>query len=145
MTKSILKLSLLSLLAIAVGGLVVQARAQETDKPTVEKKESKKSGVTPFHGKLKAVDTTAKTITVGELTIQITSDTKISKAGKPATLEDGVVATSRRNIARESGKPIPLETGQAAQGLPFLFHELYRRHQLVLLLGETLDCVLWAY
>jgi hypothetical protein len=91
MTKSILKLSLLSLLAIAVGGLVVQARAQETDKPTVEKKESKKSGVTPFHGKLKAVDTTAKTITVGELTIQITSDTKISKAGKPATLEDGVV------------------------------------------------------
>ena len=45
----------------------------------------------PFHGNLKAVDTSAKTLTVGTLTLQITSDTKITKDGKPATLADGVV------------------------------------------------------
>jgi hypothetical protein len=45
----------------------------------------------PFHGKLKAVDKAAETITVGELVIAITSDTKIWKDGKPAILADGVV------------------------------------------------------
>jgi hypothetical protein len=45
----------------------------------------------PFRGKLAAVDKVAKTIKVGESIYQITSQTKISKAGKPATLEDGVV------------------------------------------------------
>lgn len=45
----------------------------------------------PFHGKLKAVDKAAKTISVGEMTLQITSETTITKDGKPATLDDGVV------------------------------------------------------
>ena len=31
------------------------------------------------------------TLTVGKLTLQVTSDTKITKDGKPATLADGVV------------------------------------------------------
>ena len=68
-------------------------QAQDNQQPAVEKKDSKekKSGVLPFHGKLKSVDNTAKTIMVGELTLRITSDTKITKEGKPATLEDGVV------------------------------------------------------
>jgi hypothetical protein len=91
MTKTILKLTMLSLLAIAVEGLPDNARAQETKTPATEKKESRKSGIVPFHGKLKAVDATAKTLAVGELTIQITAETKISKAGQPASLEDGVV------------------------------------------------------
>ena len=50
-----------------------------------------KSGVLPFHGKLKAVDTVADTISVGTRTFQITSETIIMKNGKPATLADGVV------------------------------------------------------
>ncbi len=37
------------------------------------------------------MDTSAKTLTVGTLTLQITSDTKITKDGQPATLSDGVV------------------------------------------------------
>ena len=45
----------------------------------------------PFHGKLAAVDTKAMTLTVGKLTLQVTSDTKITKDGQPATLADGVV------------------------------------------------------
>jgi hypothetical protein len=91
MKQNILKLCILSLLAIALQGLQGNVRAQETNNPSVEKAESRKSGVVPFHGKLKAVDGVARTITVGERTFQITSDTHISKAGQPATLEDGVV------------------------------------------------------
>jgi hypothetical protein len=87
MTKSILKLSLLGLLAIAVVGRPVQLHAQ-TDTPAPEKKART---VMPFHGKLKAVDSTAKTISIGERTFQITSDTKIFKGEKPATLADAVV------------------------------------------------------
>ena len=91
MTKTILTLSILSLLAIAVRALPGQVSAQAIDKPAAQKVESRKPGATPFHGKLKAVDIAARTITVGERTIQITSDTKIFKAGQPAALEDGVV------------------------------------------------------
>ena len=93
MTKLMLKTSLLTMLAVAVAGLPVCASAKDTNAPAIEKKEpkTKKSSVLPFHGKLKAVDKTAKTISVGQLTILITSETKISKGGKPATLEDGVI------------------------------------------------------
>jgi len=93
MTKSILKFTMLGLLAGAVAGLPVGAKAADTNAPAVEKKapKTKKSSTLPIHGKLKAVDKTAKTISVGEQTIQITSEKKITKAGKPATLDDGVV------------------------------------------------------
>ena len=45
----------------------------------------------PFRGKIGAVDKQAKTIKVGERTFQVTADTKIAKAGKPATLDDASV------------------------------------------------------
>jgi len=97
MTKPILKLVVLSLLVGAIAGAPTQALGQEKkkDKPVAGKKEpsmgEKKEGVIPFHGKLASVDKSAKTITVGERTFQITADTKIMKAGKPATLDDCVV------------------------------------------------------
>jgi hypothetical protein len=50
-----------------------------------------KSGVLPFHGKLKAVDAAGGTISVGTRTFEINSETIIIKNGKPATLADGVV------------------------------------------------------
>jgi len=50
----------------------------------------KKPVAGPFHGKLLALDKVAKTITVGKRTFQITAATRIKKAGKPATLEEGV-------------------------------------------------------
>ena len=49
---------------------------------------AKKKGVTPFHGNLASVDTAASTLTVGSTTINVTSETKITKNGKPATLAD---------------------------------------------------------
>jgi preprotein translocase subunit YajC len=99
MMKSILKMSILSLLAAAIAGLPLQLTAQSTNKPAVAKKpaaekaapgEKKRTGG-GVHGNLVAVDKGAMTITLGKHTYQITSETKILKAGKPAKLEDGVV------------------------------------------------------
>jgi hypothetical protein len=93
MTKSITTFAFAGLLAIVIAGAPVRGLAE--DKPAAEKKETaageKKKRATPFNGKITAVDKTAKTIKVGERTFQITSETKISKAGKPATLDDAVV------------------------------------------------------
>jgi hypothetical protein len=99
MIKSILRIGAVSLLAAFIAGMPVQLLAQSTNTPAPAKKSAaakkdsaaKKKGAHPFHGKLAAVDKAAMTIKVGESVYQITSETKITKAGKPATLEDGVV------------------------------------------------------
>jgi len=100
MNQSLVRFSLLCFSALALTTAPLGAFAQNTNKPSTDKKaaaqnadstseKTPKSG--PFHGKLAALDKVAKTITVGKRTFQITSETKIKKAGKPATLEDGVV------------------------------------------------------
>jgi hypothetical protein len=111
MLKSILRMSAVGLLAAAIAGLPMQALAQSTNKPATKKPakeqtDAKKKAAHPFHGKLAAVDKTAKTIKVGESTYQITSETKIVKAGKPATLDDGVVGEDVGGYAKpaEDGK-----------------------------------------
>lgn len=93
MTKSIIKLGLLGLLSAAIATVPLGVQAKDTNAPNKTVKESKSHKATklPFHGKLKAVDKAAKTISVGEMTLQITSETTITKDGKPATLDDGVV------------------------------------------------------
>lgn len=111
MTTTSLKLCLLGLFAAALTAMSSSVSAQETNQHPVKKEthtaRSNKSGVMPFHGKLKAVDKTAKTITYGERTLQITSETKIIKDDKPATLEDGVVGepVSGTYKKSESGNP----------------------------------------
>lgn len=109
-THILAKLSLVGLLITALAGLPLSLSAQTNEQPaavkkeatkakkqekTTEKKETKsgekKQRSLPFTGKLTATDKIAKTITVGERTFQITSTSKIFKAGKPALLEDGVV------------------------------------------------------
>jgi hypothetical protein len=96
--KSILRLGALSFLAAALLAAPAPLQAQNTNKPSAKSgtenktsKGDKKAGGHPFHGKLAELNKTAKTITVGKSVIQITSETKIKKADKPATLEDGVV------------------------------------------------------
>jgi hypothetical protein len=96
MKTSIVRLSLVGFLAAVLAGLPNQSFAQTTNK--VEKKTASATGSStnnvkggPFHGKLTAVDKLSKTIVVGKRTFQISSETKIKKSGKPATLEDGVV------------------------------------------------------
>ncbi len=113
MIKSIARTCVLGLLAAAIAGLPLQALAQSTNKPATKKagakeatKGEKKKSAHPFHGKLAAIDTSAKTIKVGESVYQITSETKITKAGKPATLADGIVGEEVGGYAKptEDGK-----------------------------------------
>jgi hypothetical protein len=99
MLKSILRVGAVGVLAAAIAGMPVQLLAQTTNKPAAAKQAApvkkdstaKKKSAHPFHGNLAAVDKAARTIKLGESVYQITSETKISKDGKPATLDDGVV------------------------------------------------------
>ena len=93
MKKNILKIAVFSLLVAAIAGAPTQMQAQEgKEKTATEKKDAPKSdrGI-PFHGKVAALDKTAKTLTVGDRVFQVTSETKIKKAGKAATLDDAAV------------------------------------------------------
>ena len=101
--KKLTLFGLAGLLAMALAGTPAALRAQDATnapaaekKAPVEKKTTKKAAgkkatpaSLPFHGKVKAIDNNAKTLSVGTETFQITSETKISKSGKPATLSDG--------------------------------------------------------
>lgn len=91
MIKSILRFSLLGLLAFAVTGTPITLRAQETPTAATNKPATAAHSSRPFRGKVKAIDATAMTITVANTTFQITSQTRITKDGKPAMLGDGAV------------------------------------------------------
>ncbi len=92
MKTRILKLTILAPLALSLLLVSQTLLAQSTNKAPEKKAPSeKKPSAHPFHGTLTAIDKNAKTITVGKVTYQITSETKIRKNDKPATLEDGVV------------------------------------------------------
>jgi hypothetical protein len=96
MTKSILRLSLLSLMAAGIAGLWGRVQAQEHQKPNASEQpaaegRARTSRAVPFHGKLKAVDPTAGTFSVGSLTVRVTAETRITKHGQPATLKDAEV------------------------------------------------------
>lgn len=95
MMKTLGKITLASILAAVMVGM--PARLMADDSATTTNKVTKPHAAgTRFFGKLSAVDSTAKTITVenktkDKRTFEITSETKITKEGKPATLSDGTV------------------------------------------------------
>ena len=94
--KSLKNIGLLTFAATAIALMSTSAPAQTTNKPTskpaTEAKETVKKPVAgPFNGKLAALDKNLKTITVGKRTFHISPETQIKKAGKTATLDDGVI------------------------------------------------------
>jgi hypothetical protein len=94
MTKNLSRITVLSLFAAALVTMPAMLRAEGTNAPAASDQTTPakpKPASLPFHGKLKAVNTNAMTLTVGTLTLQITSDTKITQNGQPATLSDGAV------------------------------------------------------
>jgi hypothetical protein len=95
MTKNICKIAVLSLAAALVAmPALSRAEGVSTNAPTSSDQtpnKPKRHGNPPFHGNLSAVDAKAMTLAVGTLTLQVTSDTRITKDGKSATLADGVV------------------------------------------------------
>ncbi len=105
MKKTCTKILGIGLLAALAFGPALTLCAAEK-----EKKESKTKG-TPYSGKVEAVDKTAKTITLGSKeknrTYSITSDTKVTKMGKPATLDEAVVGEDASAYGHEeSGKQV---------------------------------------
>ena len=95
MTKNISKITILSLFAAALVAMPVLSRAEGTNAPaasdqTAPAKPKKHEGLV-FRGTVSAIDAKAMTLTVETRTFAVTSDTKIIKDGKPATLSDGVV------------------------------------------------------
>ena len=85
-------MTVLALVAVVIASAPLSVQAEKTNAVPAEKQDAPKPGhILPFHGKLKSVDNTAQTIGVGSMTIQVTSDTKISKNDQPATLSSGVV------------------------------------------------------
>lgn len=108
MSKSLPKIGIVALLAAAVVAMPLTLTAQ-TNKPASTKKETKARTptVTPFRGKLASFDKTSRTITIGERTIQITSETKIMNGDKPGTFDDAVVGENVTGGYRnENGKMV---------------------------------------
>lgn len=98
MKKNIVRITVLSLLSAAIAFAPAQALAQEkkNDDAAAENKEAPKKGKKkgeglPARGKVAAIDKAAKTFKVGERVFHITAETRITKAGKPAKLEDAAV------------------------------------------------------
>ena len=99
MIKSTVKLSWLGLTVLALAALPLGA-AEQAEKGEVKKEaappvsKAERTGVAvPFHGTLTAK--TDASISIKERVFEVTSETKITKDGKPATLAEG-----------EIGKPV---------------------------------------
>jgi hypothetical protein len=108
MKKSFLKPTIASLLALSLIGAAFSAKAEnkktEVAKPATPAEGAKPATPAippvaakgkPYGGTLSAVDKKAMTVTVkkkdSEKTFSVASTTKITKNGKPATLDDAVV------------------------------------------------------
>ena len=93
MKKKIVKLTL-SLFATAIIAAPMLSRAQDNgaNPPATpgqtEPAKPKKHESNVFRGPVSAVDTKAMTLTVGKRTFEVTSETKITRDGKPAILSD---------------------------------------------------------
>ena len=85
------KLSTLCLIAALAAFSSIPGIAAEQKPAPAEKGEKKATKHLPFHGKVDTIDKNAKTLKVGERTFHVTSTTRITKAGKPAILDDAAV------------------------------------------------------
>ncbi len=72
-----------------------------------EKKEEKKSRGIPYAGTVSAIDKAAKTVTIKKTeatrTFDITPETKITKGGKPATIDDAVIGEEAAAYGHDQG------------------------------------------
>lgn len=108
MKKQIVKLTL-SLFATAIIAAPMLSRAQDNGAnppaapgQTEPAKPKKHEGLV-FNGKVSAVDAKAMTLTVGKRTFEVTSDTKITKDGKPAILSDIAVGDKVGGAYKKTG------------------------------------------
>jgi hypothetical protein len=86
--KTSIKFTLMSLVALALAAMPLHAAEAKPKKEAGAAAASANRSI-PFQGKL--ASKTDSSITVGARTFEVNSETKIVKAGKPATLADAVV------------------------------------------------------
>jgi hypothetical protein len=99
--------SVLTVGILAVAAFSIALPTQAADPPQKEPaKKAKADKPVSFKGKVTTVDSTAKTITFEaketSRTVQITSETRLQKAGKPATLDDVKVGDEIAGQVRKS-------------------------------------------
>ena len=109
MKMHIAKLSMLTLCAAAILAVPALSRAQDTTNtpaaaqtPPVKKHIASSPASLTFRGTLTAVDTNAMMLTVEKRTFDMTSETTITKDGKPAVLADGVVGEPVRGAYKKN-------------------------------------------
>jgi len=135
MIKSIGKLTLATILAAVVLGVPLGASAQTNMAPAAGTATADtKPRPIVFRGKILSVDQVNKTITLDEKTqrkLEVNSETKMMKDGKPATLNEAVVGddiagrytknpdgTMVANTLRFGAKPVPGAKPAAAAPVP---------------------------
>jgi hypothetical protein len=99
---------LITVLLVAAFAATTTLPVRAADKPAVTQKKETKPRALPFQGKLDSVDQQAKTIKIGERVFHVTSDTKITKAGNPATLADAKAGDQVGLSYREVDKTLNL-------------------------------------
>lgn len=85
-----MKKLIISILIAAFAATAAMPVMAADEKPA-KKEAAPAARAIPFRGKITAVDKSAKTVKVGERTFHVTSETRIIKAGKPATLDEATV------------------------------------------------------
>ncbi len=86
--KKIIALSAITATILIAAPAINAQDAATTNSPSATTPAPAKKHGLSVHGKVTAVDATAMTITVKDLTFNVTSTTKIVKDGNPATLDD---------------------------------------------------------
>jgi len=108
MKRPILKIIGLSLLAVTIAEAPFQMFAQDgstnapSRKATTNSTKKPSTSATQIRGKLTAVDKISKTITVGDTTYQITSQTRVFKGEKPGVLDDAVVGVDVTGVCKKT-------------------------------------------
>jgi hypothetical protein len=105
MKNILVKIAATGLFVVAIASTPLPSSAADTNAPNDAAAMPAKHRILPFHGKLAEVDTNAMTLTVGKHVIATTSETKVFKDGKPATLSEGVIGenVSGAYIKNEDG------------------------------------------
>ena len=125
MQKLMRRWFMLSVLTAALVSLALPVAAADASSNAEAVQQGKKAGkVAPFQGKISAVDTIGKTLTLAgkekNRLITITSETKITKNGQPATLGDaavGEVVGGRAKVTAEGQfEALSLRIGPKPEG-----------------------------
>ena len=73
--KNVMAMTTIGLMALAIAGTHLNLTAQEADSAAASESQTKRQTL-PFHGKLKEIDSEARTVVVGSRTFKLNEQTK---------------------------------------------------------------------